>query len=571
MPYLNHRVGNFTKESIAYKAIEEVFVSVMGEHIDGKRDKEILLATHTFADYLSEEIIYTTLGSEHAFVIVFGARNSREPIKKQKTIFKELYKSENIYDCGREGDLKVSNVATYFTNNSNCLNIHLDLFPTIDNMVNFKSYWSDKINQGEDRDKIYEMRIKHDALIFKQILIRVKRSILRKMGLIEPSFDEVVEEAIKCELKEKEHRIQSLKSKITSEETNIKYASEDLRRHIKSKNRYALELVALEKETINVDRIKNELEMIKNDKKVQSVTFATTNGNIAIQIKTIPLIMRDSSAGIEKYLGEAFIKIPINGTLNIELNTDQKRKGYWSQEDPHPHVGKGGQNICFGNVSEILASLSADKEYYAIMTICINFLETFNKEDYAGKNYIYYPDVEYIDGIPSPVEVDLEDIKSLECDSCGSMISEDERNLVYETLEDYANGYSQRICDDCVGSNYHYDEMLEAYIHDDVGEIVRDVNGDFQERVDSIEVYETLRDYRRGDTAYVHEGDLHEYDYIRIDDFIILDGEDVAVCHVSKELYYSSEGEIFVIDEHGEVFVSDDYIEEFKEENGIED
>ena len=54
-----------------------------------------------------------------------------------------------------------------------------------------------------------------------------------------------------------------------------------------------------------------------------------------------------------RYIGESTIKINISpSTVDVRFYTEQKRKGYWSEQDPHPHVSELG-NPCLGSASEI--------------------------------------------------------------------------------------------------------------------------------------------------------------------------------------------------------------------------
>lgn len=61
--------------------------------------------------------------------------------------------------------------------------------------------------------------------------------------------------------------------------------------------------------------------------------------------------------------------------------------GYWTNDDPHPHINGNDGDPCIGTASCSITAMVAAKEYYAAFLMCIDFLQTVNENDSAGKRY----------------------------------------------------------------------------------------------------------------------------------------------------------------------------------------
>jgi hypothetical protein len=96
-------------------------------------------------------------------------------------------------------------------------------------------------------------------------------------------------------------------------------------------------------------------------------------------------------------------KVYYGGKYKIELEPenadvrffgDNPRQGYWTDRDPHPHVdGKNGE-ACLGNVSSTIAELCSQMQIYALSLVCIDFLESANTSDAAGRNVTHWDEVD---------------------------------------------------------------------------------------------------------------------------------------------------------------------------------
>lgn len=84
------------------------------------------------------------------------------------------------------------------------------------------------------------------------------------------------------------------------------------------------------------------------------------------------------------YLGCFKINIDIK-SLNIEFrNLNNTRRSYWSSKDNHPHIDNYGK-ACMGNLSEMVSDVIAHNDLNSLMIILIDFLQSANVEDGAGK------------------------------------------------------------------------------------------------------------------------------------------------------------------------------------------
>src|SRR5690606_9940189 len=99
-------------------------------------------------------------------------------------------------------------------------------------------------------------------------------------------------------------------------------------------------------------------------------------------------------------------------------NLDNPRHGYWTNEDPHPHVSGGNNTACLGNVASTIAELCSRNEVYALALMCIDFLENANTTDPAGAKVVNWDEVDEEGNIIRSGEEDDEENEF--CDCCQS-------------------------------------------------------------------------------------------------------------------------------------------------------
>jgi len=180
--------------------------------------------------------------------------------------------------------------------------------------------------------------------------------------------------------------------------------------------------------------------------------------------------------GAKYHTGKFRIEInPFN--TSIKFFGDTPRRSYWTDHDPHPHVNGDTGNACLGNVESTIAELCSQKQLYALVTICLDFIESVNTNDAAGINIVNWDRVD-ANGNIIPAE------EMCECDECGEMFPTSEMTRAYYTLvttenpdfdedeEDNEDNPQYTInvenevfvCDNCLIDNYYYNTSVNEYI-----------------------------------------------------------------------------------------------------------
>lgn len=130
-------------------------------------------------------------------------------------------------------------------------------------------------------------------------------------------------------------------------------------------------------------KIYDELVLIQNDKKCEKLEIDGTK----LIIYTPRIYIED-----KKYTQGNFkmnkYKIIVNfmySAIDVEgVEQAYYRKSCWEGKSPHPHISHRGRP-CWGNTESMLKDTMENQELYAMFMLVINFLETFNLSDAAGK------------------------------------------------------------------------------------------------------------------------------------------------------------------------------------------
>jgi hypothetical protein len=217
-------------------------------------------------------------------------------------------------------------------------------------------------------------------------------------------------------------------------------------------------------EVKSLEKYMSELDAICKLEKVKDVIVE--NGNVTIL--THVLHIHDDSRGKVYYGGEYSITLEPERT-NVYFRGGTPRKSYWGDSCPHPHVNEHG-GACLGSMQQTIAELCADYELYALALMSIDFLESVNTEDAAGKNVVSW-DVVNKDGSISPADsaerfnchtsgdsfpID----ESRRCDHCGNLSHHESFHEVF----DIENGEeAEDACGGCV-EEMHFDNDREMYV-----------------------------------------------------------------------------------------------------------
>lgn len=241
-----------------------------------------------------------------------------------------------------------------------------------------------------------------------------------------------------------ESKVRDIKARYNNVQEDIKEARQRITDLVKRARMYSIELSALEKRDENKNH--NE-DLINLSQHPLFKNITVTDKEIVIYTNQINLIDPENSKNV--FRGNEFKLVfdMINNSVRMfGMIEEYKHKGYWTKQDPHPHVDGQGGEACWGSVSSTIAELISEREIYALFIIVTNFLQTFNREDYAGKNIKNWT---MLDGSENPY-----DEKLIECHDCGA-----ERRSTDMYLCPVCGNYH---CEDCV--TYH--DIREKYLCD---------------------------------------------------------------------------------------------------------
>lgn len=238
------------------------------------------------------------------------------------------------------------------------------------------------------------------------------------------------------------------------------------------------ELAGLDVRNDIIDRVKNELSLIANHKKVSEL-IVDSDGDFIIEVNVHDIICREPEE--ERFFKMPDTRIIINVDnadirfLPVNKEDKNRRHGLWGAGQVHPHVDRHGYP-CAGNAAQQFSVYASEMEIYAVFITALGFLQACNIDDSAGR-YVYRWDEVDKDGNIIR-EADGEYVRPPHyCDVCGEPIDEDDvytcrdcdavicANCATRTYED------DYICERCYDENYivcaycdevyHYTEASE--------------------------------------------------------------------------------------------------------------
>lgn len=255
--------------------------------------------------------------------------------------------------------------------------------------------------------------------------------------------------------------IENLENQIRDYKTKIKRAFDNLqtkRRVISSEEDYSGKIA---------ENLINDLNLIIENEKIKDIHFKDNK----FTIFTNKLKIYSSHGKI--YDGAEYtVTINMDNSI-IEIQSNNKRKSYWSTNDPHPHVNGRNGEPCLGNISSTIAELCSQYQLYAITLVCLDFLESANTEDVAGAYVVNWDEIDEKGNIiQKGLGVESRDSARMavrgednlhECDRCGRRV--EDLITVYEYIDDDGNASDRnRVCDTCCDECYSYNDDVEEYI-----------------------------------------------------------------------------------------------------------
>lgn len=139
------------------------------------------------------------------------------------------------------------------------------------------------------------------------------------------------------------------------------------------------------------DMLNKELAVMRSNKNIKKIDI-NDNGDILIYTNTIYSNVKGRDNVIRRYrFGEYLVQVGAStGTVKFtNMNKEDMRKSYWNSgrsEAPHPHISENG-NACLGNASTLIMDCVDRYQWGVLADVLINYLESVNIEDSAGKHY----------------------------------------------------------------------------------------------------------------------------------------------------------------------------------------
>jgi hypothetical protein len=212
------------------------------------------------------------------------------------------------------------------------------------------------------------------------------------------------------------------------------------------------------------ERLLKDLDNIVAHPKVKELFIR--DGKFSIE--TNPIYAYHDVTGDRYYIGNMKIELDPEHT-SVKFYGDNPRKSYWTERDPHPHVNGRSGEACLGNISGTIAELCSQMEMYALTMVCIDFLESVNTSDPAGKNIMNW---DRVDDEGNVIEKAYEEGYDWHCERCEEGQSDNENS--YTVYESYTGGLDGNgdwgreayVCENCCENHYTWNEDLQEYIRD---------------------------------------------------------------------------------------------------------
>jgi hypothetical protein len=228
----------------------------------------------------------------------------------------------------------------------------------------------------------------------------------------------------------------------------------------------SLEALKLPKDA-TATKIASEIVKIKSLEKVEEVLY----GENKLTFLTKFLYLYDANED-KYYEGARYLITVYLDEANIRITSDNLKQGYWTSQDPHPHVDGNNGRPCLGSIESSVAELCGNREYMVLACLLIDYVESVNTNDIAGRSVRFRNQVN-----PETGEIVEESEQPLEdCPSCDHVIhSEDE----YRTCEECGGDICEHccnwvgsdddtlVCSHCRENYYSWHGDAEVYIHND--------------------------------------------------------------------------------------------------------
>ena len=209
--------------------------------------------------------------------------------------------------------------------------------------------------------------------------------------------------------------------------------------------------------TQETEQIKTEIANIIRHKKVADVTVNSDSFTVI----TVPLVLHEPVKDHYYRLGRMTAKIPFDANYGIKIgNLDNIRNGAWN-DSPHPHVSGSG-TPCWGTADAQVAQFILDRQYYGLFITLLNFMQTCDIKDFAGKHVTAWDRCDKDGNLLTADEISSERNSDgfYICESCGEEVPEGEHYIcedcerVFCALHITEAWDDHWVCYTCLDRNY---------------------------------------------------------------------------------------------------------------------
>jgi len=186
----------------------------------------------------------------------------------------------------------------------------------------------------------------------------------------------------------KSTQVNDIKVRLENAENEIEDFKAKLKRAIDKVNSCMKMLNSSDEEIAKqITKFINDLDILVNFSKITDLQIEDSK----VIIYTVPLTCYASNS--KKYnVGSFKIEIDLSNA-KIRFFGDTPKESYWSANDPHPHIDGRNGKACLGNIESTVAEFCSSLEIYPLCLLLIDYLESANVEDSAGRNVTRWEEV----------------------------------------------------------------------------------------------------------------------------------------------------------------------------------
>jgi len=219
-----------------------------------------------------------------------------------------------------------------------------------------------------------------EVAVFLRMTPEQRRDITRNINLANPKADKQAFVSV-C-IQHSSSDVSNLNNNMRMLETRLEQYQRDLVRTLRDieSNRKRLSLIDVEKKEL-VDFFADEFDRVMNIGRITKITAAGST----IQVFTDMIYCKNPDTGKIHEIGKFRIDVHSDGgsggvrMFNLTRTVRGMRAGMHG-----PHVFEDGRP-CLGTISEVVPELVGKNEIAAVVSVCIQYLESVNTSDAAGK------------------------------------------------------------------------------------------------------------------------------------------------------------------------------------------